>query len=190
MRMCVLLLASGIGLFSLAQPASADDLATDAKAFGARDTVAWMDISPSGTKLVAVVSGPGRQSVVKIVDVATKAAHGIIVSEGSPESIDWCKFASEAQLVCKYGGYTKVDTDVVGFSRLITMGVDGKNVRQLGQRGYANDLDIRQFDGDILDWLPDHPGSVLMQRNYVQQLNLTGIGEAIEGAKGLGVDRR
>ena len=49
-------------------------------------------------------------------------------------------------------------------------------------------MDIRQFDGDILDWLPDHPGSVLMQRNYVQQVNLPGIGEAIEGAKGLGVD--
>jgi dipeptidyl aminopeptidase/acylaminoacyl peptidase len=188
MKMCALLLASAIGLFSLAQPANADDLASDAKAFGARDTVQWMDISPSGTELVAVVSGPGRQSVVKIVDVATKAAHGLIVSEGSPESVDWCKFASEAQLVCKYSGYTKVDSDVVGFSRLITMGVDGKNVRQLGQRGYATDLDIRQFDGDILDWLPDHPGSVLMQRNYVQQVNLTGIGDAIEGVKGLGVD--
>ena len=81
----VLLVASAAGLFAFAQPANAGDLASDAKAFGARDTVQWMDISPSGTQLVAVVSGPGRQSVVKIVDVATKAAHGIIVSEGNPE---------------------------------------------------------------------------------------------------------
>src|SRR4051794_6222740 len=188
MKTCALLLASATALFSFAQRASADDLASDAKAFGTRDTVQWMDISPSGKKLIAIVSGPGRQSVVKIVDVATKAARGLIISEGSPESIDWCKFASEAQLVCKYGGYTKVESDVVGFSRLITMGVDGKNVRQLGERGYATDLGLRQFDGDILDWLPDQPGSVLMQRNYLQQVNLTGIGEAIDGAKGLGVD--
>ena len=184
-----LLLAAAIGSVTLARPAIAGDLASDAKAFGARDTVQSMDISPSGKQLVAIVSGPGRQTVVKIVDVATKAAHPIILSGGSPESVDWCKFASETQLVCQYGGYTKVEGDVVGFSRLITMGIDGKNVRPLGQPGRATDLDIRQFDGDILDWLPDRPGSVLMQRNYVQQANLTGIGDPTEGAKGLGVDR-
>ena len=189
MKCRALLLASASGLFALAQPANAGDLASDAKAFGTRDTVQSMDISPSGTELVAVVSGLGRQSVVKIVDVATKAAHPIIASDGNPESVDWCKFASETQLVCKYGGYTRVDSDVVGFSRLVTMGIDGKNVRQLGQPGRASDLDIRQFDGDILDWLPDKPGSVLMQRRYVQQANLTGVGSPIEGEKGLGVDR-
>jgi len=186
MKRGVLLLAVAVSLFAVAQPANAGDLAS---AFGTRDTVQWMDISPSGNQLVAVVSGPGRQSVVKIVDVATKAAHAIIASEGSPESIAWCKFGSETQLVCQYGGYTRVEGNVVGFSRLVTMGVDGKNIRQLGQPGRATDLDIHQFDGDILDWLPDHPGSVLMQRNYVQQANLTGVGEPVEGAKGLGVDR-
>jgi dipeptidyl aminopeptidase/acylaminoacyl peptidase len=187
--MGAMLVASAIGLLAVAQAAQAGDLASDAKAFGARDTIQWMDISPSGKQLVAVVSGPARKTVVQVVDPATKEAHGIIISEGSPESVDWCKFASETQLVCKYGGYTKVESDVVGFSRLITMGIDGKNVRQLGQPGRANDLDLRQFDGDILDWLPDRPGSILMQRNYVQQANLTGIGEATEGQKGLGVDR-
>ena len=51
-----LLLASATGLFVVAQPANAGDLASDAKAFGTRDTVHSMDISPSGTQLVAVVS--------------------------------------------------------------------------------------------------------------------------------------
>ena len=189
MKLRGLLVASAAGLFNLAQAANAGELALDAKAFGTRDTVQSMDISPSGTELVAVVSGPGRQSVVKIVDVATKAAHPIIASDGNPESVDWCKFGSETQLVCQYGGYTRVDGSVVGFSRLVTMGLDGKNVRQLGQPDRASDMDIRQFDGDILDWLPDRPGSVLMQRHYVQHANLTGVGAPIEGVKGLGVDR-
>ena len=70
-----------------------------------------------------------------MVDAATKAAHGIIVSRAVRNRLEWCKFASETQLICKYGGYTKVDSDVIGFSRLIAMGVDGKNVRSLGQRG-------------------------------------------------------
>ena len=189
MKFRALLLASATVLFVFTQRANAGDLASDAKAFGTRDTVKSMDISPSGAELVAVVSGPGRQTVVKMVDVATKAAHPIIASDGSPESVDWCRFGSETQLVCRYGGYTKVDSDVVGFSRLVTMGIDGKNVRQLGQPDRASDLDIHQFDGDILDWLPDHPGSVLMQRHYVQQANLSGVGSPTEGEKGLGVDR-
>jgi dipeptidyl aminopeptidase/acylaminoacyl peptidase len=189
MKFDALLAALAAGLFALAQPAKAGELASDAKAFGERDTVQSMDISPSGTELVAVVSGPGRQSVVKIVDVATKAARAIIASDGNPESVDWCKFGSETQLVCQYGGYTRVDSNIVGFSRLVTMGLDGKNVRQLGQPDRASDLDIRQFDGDILDWLPDRPGSVLMQRHYVQHANLTGVGAPIDGQKGLGVDR-
>ena len=129
MKFDALLAASAAGLFALAQPANAGELASDAKAFGERDTVQSMDISPSGTELVAVVSGPGRQSVVKIVDVATKAARAIIASDGNPESVDWCKFGSGTQLVCQYGGYTRVDNTIVGFSRLVTMGLDGKNVR-------------------------------------------------------------
>jgi len=164
-------------------------LEEDAKAFGTRETVQSMDISPSGKLLLAVVSGAGRTSVLKIMDAATKEAHPIIMSSGDPESIDWCRFASDTQLVCSYGGYAKVDNDVAGFSRLVTLGIDGKNVKQLGQPERASDLGIHQFDGDILDWLPDQPGSVLMQRNYVQQANVTGIGDAVEGQEGLGVDR-
>jgi len=161
----------------------------DAKAFGTRETVQSMDISPSGKLLLAVVSGAGRTSVVKIMDATTKEAHPIIMSSGNPESVDWCRFASDTQLVCSYGGNAKIQNDVAGFSRLVTLGIDGKNVRQLGQPERATDLGIHQFDGDILDWLPDDPGSVLMQRNYVQQANTTGIGDPVEGKDGLGVDK-
>ena len=164
-------------------------LEEDAKAFGTRETLQWMDISPSGKTLLAVVSGSGRTSIVKIMDPTTKEAHPIIMSSGNPESINWCKFASDTQLICSYGGYTKIDSDIAGFSRLVTLGIDGKNVKQLGQPERATDVGIHQFDGKILDWLPDDPGSVLMERHYVQQANLTGIGDPVEGKEGLGVDR-
>ena len=29
---------------------------------------------------------------------------------------------------------------------------------------------MRQFDGDIIDWLPGEHGSVLMARNYVPEV--------------------
>src|SRR5947208_7602655 len=37
--------------------------------------------------------------------------------------------------------------------------------------------------------MTDLPGSILMQRNYVQQANPTGVGPPEEGFKGLRVDR-
>src|SRR6185437_1982259 len=108
-------------------------LEEDAKAFGTRETVQSMDIAPSGKLLLAVVSGAGRTSVVKIMDATTMEAHPIIMSSGNQESVDWCRFASDTQLICSYSGNAKVDNDVAGFSRLVTLGIDGKNLKQLGQ---------------------------------------------------------
>jgi dipeptidyl aminopeptidase/acylaminoacyl peptidase len=178
---------AGISLLALATAASAGTIDEDAKAFGIRETIQSMDISPSGKTLLSIVSGPGRKSVVQIIDAATHEAHGIMLADGDPESIFWCGFASDTQIICKYGGYTKLDDDIVGFSRLVTFGVDGKGMKQLGQRSRISDAGIRQFDGDILDWLPNEQGAVLMARNYLPEENFSGIGPN-DDREGLGVD--
>jgi dipeptidyl aminopeptidase/acylaminoacyl peptidase len=46
----------------------------------------------------------------------------------------------------------------------------------------------RQFDGDIVDWLPDTPGSVLMQRTYIGENRRLGSHIA-DSREGLGLDR-
>jgi len=65
-------------------------LEEDAKAFGTRETVQSMDIAPSGKLLLAVVSGAGRTSVVKIMDATTMEAHPIIMSYERGEEWGWC----------------------------------------------------------------------------------------------------
>lgn len=179
---------AGISMLAVAAAATGSTIDEDAKAFGVRATYQSMDISPDGRALLAVVSGPGRKSVLRIIDAATKDARSVIMADGDPESIFWCRFASNLQLVCKYGGYAEVGGDMVGFSRLVTLGVDGKNVKQLGQRSRLSDSGIRQFDGEILDWLPDQSGSVLMARNYVPEENISGF-NVVDSRDGLGVDR-
>ncbi|HZB69342.1 MAG TPA: hypothetical protein VE403_03160 [Sphingomicrobium sp.] len=162
----ILWLPGAAAWLSIANPAIAADLAADAKAFGARESIRSVEISPSGRQLLFIAAGPGRTSVLRTVDVATKRASTLLATSGDPEDLYWCAFGSDTQLVCKYGGYGRMDQLIVGSSRLITLSTNGGKPQPLGQReSYYNPV-LRQYDGDILDWLPGEPGSVLMARTY------------------------
>lgn len=173
---------------SLTGPVTAAPLAEDAKAFGGREYLRTMDISPTGQRIVMLISGPGASTIVSSVDLGTgKIAH-VADTDGKPEKLYWCGFAGENDLVCQYGGLDKVGDDLVGFSRLITMGADGSNLRQLGQKESSRDAYVRQSDGVVIDWLPGQQGQVLMARSYIPEVGTTGT--IISRTKeGLGVDR-
>jgi len=189
MNFRTLLLASAISV-GWAVPAVAADpaIVADAKAFGTRASAQGVDISPSGKKLLMIDPGPGKSSILSIVDVATGEAKPILKSGADPEKLYWCKFATEQQLVCRYGGGTYYDNDIIGFSRLITMRTDGQNMKQLGQPSHFQEEGLRQYDGEILDWLPDDPNAVLMARTYLREVGTTGT-RFNDSREGLGVDR-
>jgi hypothetical protein len=174
------LLASAAGLFwSTGAIAAEFSLAADAKAFGARESIRSVDISPSGKQLLFIVAGPGRLSALRNIDVATKRAKSLLATSGDPEDLYWCAFGSDTQLVCKYGGMVAMEGMVVGFSRLVTVSAAGGKPKQLGQRESFYNPVLRQYDGDILDWLPNDPGSVLMARAYVGERSRPGSNSAI-----------
>lgn len=175
-------------LLAVVPAARAGTLAEDATAFGRRESIQWMDLSPSGKTLLAIVSGPGRKSIVRIIDAQTRQTKNIIMTDGDPETIRWCEFASDVQLVCKYGGYLPMGDKIVGFSRLVTMTTDGTAMKQLGQSTRLSETALLQFDGAILDWLPDEQGAVLMARNYVPD-TAAGRTFVMDTREGLGVER-
>ena len=166
------------------QPVSAGVLAEDAKLFGQRSDILSMDLSPSGTKIVSLIAGKGSQSFVVVTDLATKAMKRILGSKGTPEAISSCAFASETQLVCNYGANIQVGEDLLGFHRLLTVDTTTLKVQKLGQRDVGSGL--RQDDGEILDWLPDENGTILMSRTNIPDTG--GLGWSGNG-RGLGVDR-
>ena len=178
---CVLLAAPAV-----LQAAPVTSLAEDAKSFGVREAAQSMSISPGGGKVLLIAAGPGRTQLLQVFDLASREADTILKADGTPESLHWCEFASDTQIVCKFGGDVRLDNDIVGFSRLISLGIDGKNVRPLGNHDNGRQVGLKQEDGHILDWLPDQPGSVLMARNYLPEVQ---IGSNIDKASGLGVDR-
>jgi len=171
-------------------PAQAEvrPLAEDAAAFGARPAAEQVAISPSGNRILVLVPGKGAQTVVKMFDLVTGEDRVILSSPGTPETLHWCRFGSETQLVCRYGGNLLVDGVLTGFGRLIRVGVDGKNLAALGQRASFYDSGLRQYDGQILDWLTGEGGAVLMARDYVPEINRTGT-RMSRSQVGLGVDR-
>jgi pimeloyl-ACP methyl ester carboxylesterase len=177
-------------LASSAVPVAAEvmPLPEAAKLFGVRESIQSMALSPGGNRLVLLSAGPGRTSVVQIVELPAMSVRTILSSAGDPESFRWCDFASDTQVVCRYVGNGMINNDVVGYGRLVTFDTDGKNVKELGQRRSFYDAGLRQYDGDIMDWLPGQGGAVLMERTYMPEAYKMNT-RIVRDQQGLGVDR-
>lgn len=177
-------------LAGVATSASAEVMPLDqaAKAFGTRESIASIAISPSGNRLVLLATGVGRSSIARVVELPTMQTRTVMSSSGDPESFRWCDFASDTQIICQYAGNGMLDSDVISYSRLITFDTDGKTVKELGQRRSFYDAWIRQFDGAILDWLPGQNGAVLMERTYMAEAYKMNT-RIVRDKQGLGVDR-
>jgi dipeptidyl aminopeptidase/acylaminoacyl peptidase len=168
-------------------PAHSKSLEADSIAFGVRESVANMDLSPDGNRAVFVAPGPGRSSIVYIADIRAGTTSPILSSRGDPESIRWCAFVSDSRIACRYGAIVKQAGSLIPASRMIALDTSGKNVVELGQRASAYDAGLRQFDGSIIDWLPGGNGSVLMTRTFVPESGRTGDSMISRTKNGIGV---
>ena len=190
---CFVLLAAGNAAAQqpagtpAAAPAAAS--ATDpATLFGVRESVEQIDISPDGRKVVYLAPGPGRSSIVYLYDLAGGGTPTVVIrTDGDPERLRWCRFATNERLVCRIVGMTRDQAVLVPFSRLISMDTDGTHPQLLGQRQSYFDADLRQYDGSILDWSATD-GAVLMARQIVPEVQQLGSRVGRTG-DGLAVER-
>jgi dipeptidyl aminopeptidase/acylaminoacyl peptidase len=174
---------------ALAQNAAPAKLNSDGAKFGMREGVEHIGISPDGTRLAYVAPGRGRLSELYVVTLATGDQKRILQSSGNPERLRWCNFVSNDRLVCQISGLVREPGGLlIPFTRLFSVGDDGKDIKQLGQRRSSYDAGLRQFDGAILDWLPGQNGSVLMSRQYIPEEGKIGS-LVVRTDEGLGVDR-
>lgn len=154
-------------LFAIAAagPASAAPLANPAAAFGARESVEHISLSPDGQQVAWLQPGPGQVTELRVSSAAGGAKSRLVTSsDGKPFRLERCNWAANDRLVCFASGLTLhagSRGNMVSLTRLVAIDADGGNPRELG-RQVPGQL-LRQFDGDVLDWL-DQTGSVLMQR--------------------------
>ena len=169
-------LLSGASFTSIASAQSGKNVvANDAKSsaikFGKRLDVWQARLSPDGQKIVVVGAGAGRTSVVSWAPISGGAMKQVTASNGSPENIGGCDFSANDRLVCRLSGLFKEDRRVIGFNRLLSFDLDGKNVKILGQRQRSTDARIRQGGENVIEWNYGQDATVLMTKDYVPDLD-------------------
>lgn len=168
-------------------PASAQTGAELVAKFGARETVRAMSLSPDGTKVAILQSAGDKGSVVKVGDLVNGGeARPILSSNGYPEDIRYCRWASDTRLIC--GVYVNgAQPGTLAFSRLFAVNSDGSKLQMLTGAASTNALGPMQQGGNVIDFGPDgSTGSVLMTRQFVPGYS-TGTHVA-EKREGMGVE--
>jgi dipeptidyl aminopeptidase/acylaminoacyl peptidase len=170
-------LAAGLGADARAQ--DVNDLA---RRFGSRSDVQQISLSPSGRQ-IAYIAPAGRGERVLIVDVdkggEPKTALAVNQSGGH---LTWCKWPTDAQLICSLRLTTAFQESLIGWSRLYVVNADGSGSRMLDPDS-ARTMGISQFGGSVLAYdVKGGTNKVLMTRPvYAQQKTGTLIGSTHGG---------
>jgi dienelactone hydrolase len=192
-------LASAAALVSVALPAAAQDHVVTAnpaeqtpsaiaKAFGSRELIRQISLSPDGTKVAIVAPNGPRGAQVMIADPLKGGDMTTILrADGDPERITSCGWVTDTRLVCNIF-FVSDDLDLtVGVTRMLALNVDGSGGKMLSADTTSRSLYNVQSGGGILDWQADGKGGVLLARNYIPE-NTIGTRLASD-AEGLGVER-
>jgi len=159
-----------------------------ATAFGARPSTADLSLSPDGKRVAYIVPVAGQGSILYTASLRQGRAKGVIFANGKPDRLERCSWVADDRLVCTVYGVSKDSyLGVVPWTRLVAIDADGKNLKVLStqQNNYSRGWQL--YGGEVLDWLPDENGSVLMVRNYVPDKH---TGSLIGSSEfGIGVDR-
>lgn len=169
-----LLIASAIGLLwsgqvlaaAGAKSAGIMDIGQAAELFGQRPAAFAPDLSPNGDKIVYLAAGPAAITVVHVMDLTTKGDKLLVKSSGKPEQLEWCDFADERWVICRFGGWVKQLGLTFSVGRTVAVDTMTGKIRPLGAAENSMEGGFEQYDGKILDWRPDEQGAVTMQRRY------------------------
>ncbi len=156
-----------LGAVSFGAVASAEpDLAA---AFGAREQIQQISMSPDGTRLAYVVPTKGQGSALLTfapgVDQEPKVA---LVSDGETDRLAGCRWIANTRLVCDLWGLTRpaelANYGIIEFSRVVAVDLDGGNPKMLSKSTGAYARGYNLNGGSVIDLLPEEDGMVLMTR--------------------------
>ena len=173
-----------LAAYSLPAAAQTDPAA----AFGAREGIEDIALSPDGKQIAFIAPGTGQSSALFVVPVDKSAPpRRVTGASGSPERLRYCFWVSNARLLCSIYVIQKAAGYVVGATRLVAVDAAGGNIKLVSKRDNSNAFYYSTYGGSLVDLLPGQDGAVLVARSYVPQES---IGSLItKEAEGLGVDR-
>jgi dienelactone hydrolase len=187
MRTYVKLLLGGAALSVMgATPALGQDGQSVAAKFGALESVAQMSLAPDGAHVAYVSPLANSGSALNIIAVNEGTPRPILAA-GKDQKLQGCKWVSNERLACWLRQTMEDANQILGFSRIVAINVDGSKVVQLTARTRGTSLGLMQFGGDILSFdLPGKPNTVLMAREFLPE---RATGSIIQrNAQGVGVE--
>jgi len=179
---CAAVLILGFG-------AARADVTADAQAFGARQGVTSLRLSPDGSRVAYIAPAEGQGSVLYVYDLAKGGqAQVAMVASGKPERLHRCAWLTDERLTCTVVGAVEIDyAGEVLLSRVVSVDADGSDLRMLSREEHAQTRWALVAGDRILDSIPAEPEAVLMQRGYVPDAHTgTLVGS---DKRGWGVDR-
>lgn len=170
-------------------PAQAETLEEAAAIFGMRQAVLDISLSPSGNK-IAYIAPAGRSiEAVFVVDLSKANAQPQAIAKFSEKTarLTGCDWATEARLVCRVYGILDGAGIQTSYTRMLSIGDDGKKTQVLTKRRSSRAVGFRQNGGKVIALdLDGEENKVLMTREWIKEtMNDTRIGNTEEG---LGVE--
>jgi dipeptidyl aminopeptidase/acylaminoacyl peptidase len=179
---------AGAALASAANAADAP-AGSAAAAFGARQQVESVSISPDGKHIALIEPTTGRGAALLVANLdGTPTLTPIMLSSGAPDRLQQCNWSDDTRLVCSIYMINTIDGAHYGVSRLLAVNADGSGIRQLSAPERDSALAIALDGGDVLDLSGNGSGgTVLISRLYVPEAT-TGTMLASTNS-GLGVEQ-
>lgn len=175
-----------LSLALLSAPAFAQDKA--ALAFGAREGVLDVSLSPDGKKVAYIIPDKGQGSRLFTVDLANGGqSKQALVASGYPERLSYCEWVSNARLICLVRMVLRDAGEPVNVSRLVAVNADGTELKLVSMRQGYNAERFSYFGGSLIDLLPGDDGAVLLGREYVPEGKTGSL--IAKTDEGYGVDR-
>ena len=182
------MLRSAVAAIALAgwqAPAAAQSFDA-AAAFGARETIEDIALSPNGQRLAYLMPRSGQGSQLFVADLGSTRPTPVMGVDGERQRLAGCDWVSNARLVCTVYSMVLVEGNLAPFSRIVAFDADGGNFRRLGQRDVPEQAGLRLWGGRVLSWLPGSENEVLMEQEFIPESRISLVGRT---AQGLGVVR-
>lgn len=127
-----------------------------AKAFGARESISGISLSPDGNRLLYLAPLTGQAAAVYVAELAGGTPIRIFAADGDPEQLSSCRWITSERMMCTVRFAVKQDGRQVGFVRQFAVNRDGSKPQLLGSRRATG-----QSLGSVIDMLPGGDGTVL-----------------------------